>query len=138
MCTVRDVIYLCMQFVCIRKLPKKESKAITTVDVDKPIYERLSKKAKEKGYSSVTRFVNDLLLMNVEKDELLQKYGPSFFAQVFDDSVMVKGPDDDVTAEVKLRDGNLICLKDESDNCKHVLFAWAIPEICKLNIKRPK
>lgn len=36
-----------------------------------------------------------------------------------------------------MRDSQLICTHDESNNCEHVHFALALPEIGKLKIKQP-
>lgn len=47
-----------------------------TIAIEEVIYSKVKQKAAEKG-AELKRFVNDVLMMVVEKDEFLKQYAPS-------------------------------------------------------------
>ncbi|HXG08133.1 MAG TPA: hypothetical protein VNI77_12500 [Nitrososphaera sp.] len=106
------------------------------------IYEDIHKKAKAKAEQkkmTLQDYVNEVLLMNIEKDEFLKDYAPSLSLDAMTEtSLFIKDARKDRTAEVVIKDSQLVCYLDESNDCDHVHFALALPELGKLNIKRPQ
>ena len=108
-----------------------------TVDIARPVYQKISEIAKENN-RPIKDFVNELLLMNIEKDNFLKSYAPYLSkAGSHENSLYIKDHNVNRTAEVILKDHTLFCILDNSKNCIHVHFALALPELGKLNIKKP-
>ncbi|AIF85413.1 hypothetical protein NTE_03385 [Candidatus Nitrososphaera evergladensis SR1] len=114
----------------------KNAQGVVNVEFYKSVYEIAQKAAEAKG-KSLKDFVNDIVLMSVEKDEFLKRYAPSLsFAGRTETSLFVKDDMKDRTAEIVIKDSQLICYLDESNDCEHVHFALALPELGTLNIKQ--
>ncbi len=85
-----------------------------------------------------TNFVNELLLMNVEKDAFLRKYAPKLAKVAYEDNILfIKDFELDRTVEIYLRDHHLYCNLDNSKDCVHIHYALALPEVGRLQIRRP-
>jgi len=83
-------------------------------------------------------FVNDLLIEVLEKDEFLSIMMPYYSLIGIQDNILfIKDEKSKKIAEVYLKDLTLYCELDESQDCEHIHFAYAIPEVAKLNIKKP-
>lgn len=85
-------------------------------------------------------YVNDILSSVLEKDEFLKIYAPSISViDIVGDVLYLKETKNGQpkTIEVYLKDSELYCESDNSFDCRHVKYAFAIPEVAKLNLKRP-
>jgi len=85
-------------------------------------------------------YVNDLLSSVLEKDEFLKIYAPSInVIDIVDDVLYLRETKNGKpkTIEVYLKDTELYCVFDDSFDCRHVKYAFAIPEVAKLNLKKP-
>ena len=122
-------------------MPRKKTdlEPIVPVDVFKSTYQRLAKKAEDKG-QSIRAYVNELLLMNVEKDEVIRAIAPSLsYNGMSSDKKALFIADTrhpDVTIEITRRDSELRCSFHKSADCEHVHFALAIPEVAKLVLRK--
>ena len=113
---------------------------VVTVDILKPNYNILRDKAKVQRYS-VKEYINKILESTIQKERFLERYAPylSVLHFIYDRVTLEdKNPKAKVRfIDVKVRDHELICEKDERTDCIHCHFVWAIPEIAKLNLKKP-
>jgi hypothetical protein len=110
---------------------EKEKVKRTMVKIENTIYARVKAKAAEKG-QNIQTYVNDLLLMNVEKDEFLKKYAPHFSATVGEHAIYIYDSKKDKSFEIRLKDVKPVCITEESDSCEHIRFALAIPEVGRI------
>ena len=85
-------------------------------------------------------FVNDLLQEVIEKDNFLKVYAPSFQVLDIHDNVLMllDNHHRNKVVEVYLKDGELWCSEDKNSTCKHVRFCFAVPEVARLNLTKPK
>ena len=102
---------------------------------------QFNRKIQNRLISEKTRFgsyVNDILMDVLEKDKFLAITMPYYSLAGHDaNTLFIKDEKRDRVAEVYLRDSTLYCALDESQDCEHIHFAYAIPEVAKLNIKHP-
>jgi hypothetical protein len=100
----------------------------------------LKDKAKLNRYTA-KEYINTVLDMVIQKDKFLEKYAPYLSVINFiDDRVTLYDANPKTKSkyiDVKVRDYELICEQHEKTDCIHCHFVWAIPEIVKLNIKKP-
>jgi len=111
------------------------------------ITEKLLDKHKQALENSPTKtkddfggYVNDLLLSVIEKDEFLRIFAPAISViDIYKDTIYLKENKKGraETIEVYLKNNELYCSKDNTDNCIHIKYAFAIPEIAKLNLRKP-
>jgi len=84
-------------------------------------------------------YVNDLLTEVLDKDDMIRRMAPHLSLSAVSPSVLfIKDQRGGKTAEVYLHDQQLYCEVDKSKTCEHVHFAFAIPEVAKLQLKRPR
>lgn len=85
-------------------------------------------------------YVNDILEDILEKDEFLKIYAPSITAlDVNDDILYLKDQHiKDRFVEIILRDSQIYCRYHKSFDCVHVRYAFAIPEVARLNLRAIK
>lgn len=82
-------------------------------------------------------YVENLLLEVIEEDELMKKYGPLLEQfSISPDKILIKDNRTGDVAELTFRDSVLYCNLDESTNCVHIGFAWAIPAVYKVMTAR--
>lgn len=123
------------------------SNNIATVAIHKEIYNKVKLIAEEKG-KTIQDYINETLLMNVEKDQFLKIFAPYLSLEhVSDNTIFLYDAKKDQTIliKIKYREANsyddeveVHCENDKSDECMHVRFALALPELMKLNLKRSK
>lgn len=116
----------------------QQKKRSPTIAIKEHIHKLVKVKADAKGVSIVD-FVNDLILLNIEKDDFLRKYYGEYLSMVgyHQNSIFVKDTKKGRTAEIFLKDSKLYCTLDDTDDCIHIHYALAQPEIAKLNMKKP-
>jgi hypothetical protein len=105
-----------------------------------PVHDRAKKRAAEKGMD-LQEFVNESVLLNIERDDFLKAYRPNYVYSVTPQGIFIADkadPNQRESAQVVIENGTLVCWLDHSDDCKHVHFAAAVPEVVKLGLKRPK
>lgn len=117
---------------------KRGGREVITVDIYQETYNLLKAEAKKQRYP-VVKYINDMLAMNVEKDQFLREYAPGWEVRrpMEEDRITFINAKTREFAEVFVRDGELRCSLDESTDCIHTHYAWALPEVARLNIKRP-
>ncbi len=103
------------------------------VDGLKEIYEKKKHPLLDAGINTFTGFVNDLIWHVIEADRVLSSRAP-FLSEVgmTEDGVTIRDARLDRIVEVKIRKGELVCDLDNSNDCIHVGFAYAIPEVYKV------
>lgn len=108
---------------------------IVPVDIEKPLYEKISKIAFARNIP-IKKYVNEMLMMNLEKDEFLKFYAPYLSKVGLQDNILLlKDSKSNIYVEISLKNNTLFCSAHESTDCIHVHFALALPEIVKLKIK---
>jgi hypothetical protein len=120
-----------------------------TVDLDRDLYERLSSLA-EARHSTIKHFINEYLLLNIERDELLNDYAPFLsFDNVGKNAIYIHDARPDfhqipVMVIIRNIEGSsdkrveLECTTDKSKDCIHVQYCLGLPELGKLKTSRPK
>ena len=103
------------------------------VDGLKEIYEKKKHPLLDAGINTFTGFVNDLIWHVIEADRVLSSRAP-FLSEVSmtEDGITIRDARLDRIVEVKIRKGELVCDLDNSNNCIHIGFAYAIPEVYKV------
>jgi len=82
-------------------------------------------------------FVNDLLSDVIDKDEFLKCYAPFLSViDIIDNIIYLKDAKLKHSIEIYLKNNQLFCEYDKGFNCKHIHYAFAIPEIARLDLKR--
>lgn len=99
----------------------------------KAIYEKKKHPLLDMGINTFSGFVNDLIWHVIEADRVLSSQAP-FLSEVgmTEDGVTIRDARLDRIVEVKVRKGKLVCDLDNTDNCIHVGFAYAIPEVYRV------
>lgn len=116
--------------------PKRKNRQM--VKIESTIYERAKKKAADKGVT-LQNYVNETLLLNIEKDDFLKDYAPHLYLAAKDDmSLFIRDEKKNRTAEIVIKDKELICYLCEQNDCEHVHFALALPEIALFSFKMPR
>ncbi len=121
-------------------MPKEGFSVITiTQEVHDRAKSRYTQKAKtgQLGNKSFSKFVNDLILEHIEADENLSLQAP-FMQKIGmqDNSIMIKDNKLGRIAEVQVKGKDLVCMLDESKDCVHVGFAYAIPDVYRVMSER--
>lgn len=115
---------------------RDKQKRKPTVAIEEATYQKAKNKAKEKGLSLVD-YVNETLLFNVEKDNFLKNYAPYIEKISVGETLVLKDHKTGKLAEVYLKNNKMSCSQDETDDCIHIRFALALPELALLK-KRNK
>lgn len=128
-------------------LPTRSRPNITTVAIQKDIYEKVKKVAELKG-RTIQDYINETLLMNVERDEFLKIFAPYLSLEhASNNTIFLHDEKLNETILIKLKyyedksydcNVDVFCEHDQSDECLHVRFALALPELMQLNLKRTK
>jgi len=113
------------------------------VNITLQLVDRLKEYQKTHKYQTenFTKFVNDLLTDVIDKDELLKKIAPTLSIIGYDNDVLYlkdAKANNGRFAEIRLKNGKLYCNLDGTDDyCIHIRYAFAIPEVAKLNLRKP-
>lgn len=111
---------------------EQSKKRLPSVAINNVLYKKLKEKASEKGVD-LQKYVNDSLELAVAKDDFLKMYAPHLSKRdIIDNCLIIWDDMRRKTAEVWLREQNLFCEQCQQDDCIHVHFALAIPEVAKL------
>ncbi len=116
---------------------EQSKKRLPSVAINDTLYKKLKEKAGEKDID-LQKYVNDSLELAVAKDEFLKMYAPHLSKRdIIDNCLIIWDDMRRKTAEVWLREQNLFCELCQQDDCIHVHFALAIPEVGKLTDINP-
>ena len=115
-------------------MPKQEYKSITVSEV---VYNHFNEdylKSKKyldmKGVRSFSGYVAYMLESRIREDEALARYAPPITKiSVDNDRVVVLDSMKNRIAEVVVQNGELYCQLCRVDDCLHVGFAYALPEV---------
>lgn len=111
-------------------------KDVITVEIYKENYEFYKQKAEDKRFT-IKELINDLLENQIEKEKFLQRIAPSLSIESIEQNRMtLKDSNKREFIDVFLKNSKLECSKDNSTDCVHCHFVWAIPEFAKLNLKK--
>jgi hypothetical protein len=102
--------------------------------------QRYNQKVKtQKLNKSFSRYVNDIIIEQVEADENLTLSAP-FMEKIGleGNSIMIKDNKIGRIVEVQVHGKDLICMLDEKKDCVHVGYAYAIPEVYRLMSERKR
>jgi hypothetical protein len=119
---------------------KRGGKIVTPVDIYMENYQVLKEQARHQRYY-IKEYINRILELAIQKDKFLERYAPYLSVDSFiDDRITLLDSNPQTKfkyIDVKVRDHELICEQDEKTDCVHCHFVWAIPQVAKLNLKKP-
>lgn len=104
-------------------------KGFKTITVPVVLHGRINKKAKQEN-KSITTYATEILASYMEVDEKLSRYAPLLEPFGFEGNVAIlwdhkKGR----SVDVYLYDNKLQCGEDKSEDCIHVAFCQALPQV---------
>lgn len=132
-------------------MPKRDSGymnlsvALPVYERYKGAYERKKEELVKKGVTSFAGYITSMLEELMEKNEVFARYAP--FLQEFgydegNNTIYIKDNRTNRVAGVLIREKGLICDVDNKDDCVHIGFAYALPQVYKvmekLGIRPPK
>lgn len=121
-------------------MPKDGFSVITiTQDAYDRARQRYEKKVKsgQLENKSFSKYVNDLIIENIEADESLSLQAPMMQKVGLEgNSIMIKDSKIGRIVEVQVHGKELICMHDEKKDCVHVGYAYAIPEVYRVMSER--
>lgn len=115
----------------------KKYKRSPTVAISEPVYSKAKAKAEARGMTLID-YVNEILLLNVEKDDFLKRYAPYIEAITVGNTIVLRDHKINKVAEIYMKNGMLYCSHDESNDCMHIHFALALPDVAKIKPRNPK
>lgn len=102
------------------------------------LVERIEKVREAKQGDKVTRIslastIEDLLVPELERNEVLRRYAP--FLEpigVVDNVITIRDNRLMRIVELRVKEGKLYCDLDRGKSCVHIGFAWSIPKVYKV------
>ncbi len=95
------------------------------------------KKKKPETPAKWGTFVQQLIVDTLDKEDFLSRIAPGFESLGIHNNILfIKDSKRNGTAEIYLKDSELYCEMDKSVDCDHIHFAWALPELAKLQLKK--
>ena len=125
-------------------MPKNGFRSIT---VSESVYKRFNNdylKSKDdlavRGIRSLSGYISYMLESRMQENEILAHYAPMIKkVMVDDDRVVIMDNTINRIAEVVARNGELYCQLCGENDCLHVGFAYALPEVSRvLNLRDTK
>ncbi len=115
---------------------KRGGKEIKTVEIYEETYKYYKKKAEENRYD-IKEIINELLDDLIKKEMFLSRIAPFLSVESTElDKMILKDSKKREFIDIFLKDCVLYCDKDKKTDCIHTRFAWAIPEMAKMNLKK--
>ena len=119
-------------------MTKDKETTVKTVQLYGDIAARAKVVAKREG-KDFKEWVNELILLTMEKNELLSRMMPTLsLVDKSPTSLVIYDSKQNRTAEIVLKDGQLQCYLCEKNDCPHIEFAKMLPELGHLNLARKK
>lgn len=82
---------------------------------------------------SLSAFINLLVKMPLLREQVLNKLSPNLnFVGIMQNDMVIFDIAEDKMFRVKRVDGSIKCVEDQSDNCKHIMFARTANELTQL------
>ena len=111
----------------------RAGREVITIEIYKEIHDSYLSRARAENPTSkpqIKHIINENLLMNLEKYEMLKKYAP-YLSKVGmqDDTLFIKDSKNNSIVEVRMKGGKLVA---SNKNPIYVQFALALPEIVRL------
>ena len=112
--------------------------ARNNMSVSNQVYDKVKtryelEKGEKRTELSFVKWVSDYLLMNLEKDEFVKDYAPYLSKIGFQDNrLIIRDEKSNKITEVYLNNDKLYCILDESDDCVHIHYTLALPELGRL------
>lgn len=117
---------------------KRGGKDVITVEIFKQTYDLMKANA-EKLRWNTKEYINSVLMEAIERDKFLQTYAPNLSKVGYQDNMLfIRDAKQGKTAEIYLKDKVLYCGLCESKDCIHIHYAFALPEVAKMYLKRPR
>jgi hypothetical protein len=117
---------------------KRGGKEVITVEIFKQTYDAMKTNA-EKLKWNTKEYINSVLSEAIERDRFLQSYAPNLSKVGYQDNILfIRDAKIGKTAEVYLKDRGLYCGLCESKDCIHIHYAFALPEVAKMYLKRSR
>ena len=124
-------------------------KEFKTVQISLSVYNRLREELeKSKTKTTLAHLIESILLEHLETSELMREYGPFLsYVSNSEDTIYINDWKQRRIAGVRVNmreDGSfsLYCDLDNSENCVHIGFVFALPEFYKIlkekGVKPPK
>lgn len=113
------------------------------VDIVEKKWKKDYKKNPNKINPTLSGYINELLIEIMEKQEFLEKFAPNLSVvgylenRITLQDLSIKNKDKVKYIDLIVENNMLRCMEDDVDDCIHCFFAWASPEIAKLNLKKP-
>jgi len=122
----------------INYMPGAERKSLTvrTEVHSKAVSRYEQEKEKNKTDMSFINWFSEYILLNLEKDEYIASYAP-FLEKIGirDNRLIIRDKKRDKLTDIFLKDGKFFCNLDEKNDCEHIHFALAMPELVRLKSK---
>jgi hypothetical protein len=117
---------------------KRGGKEVVTVEIFKDTYDTMKSTA-EKMRWNTKEYINSVLAEALERDKFLQAYAPYLSRVAYQENILfIRDVKKNKTAEVFLKDRALYCGLCESKDCVHIHYAFVLPEVTKMFLKRPR
>ncbi len=111
----------------------------------KQTYQKNKEQLTRKGITSFAGYITSTLEEMMEKNEIFGRWAPFMQEFGFDEgtnTIYIKDNRTNRIAGVTVREKRLTCDVDQKDDCVHIGFAYALPEVYKvmekLGIRPPK
>ena len=112
---------------------KRGGREVITVEIYKENYNYFKENA-IKNKRETKEYINEILELNVEKDKMLQIHTPSLeMIGVSNQVLYIKDNRKNKIVEIRMSEGRLFCTDDDPI---YLQFAWALPELAKLNTQK--
>lgn len=96
-------------------------------------YEKSKNNLELKGITSFSGYLTSLMEESLRKYEISLNHAPLMEKILVDESrAVIKDNKKNRIAEVILRNGELQCLLDESNDCAHIGFLYSLPELYRI------
>lgn len=116
---------------------KRGGKEVVTVEIFKETYELMKSNAERMRWNT-KEYINTVLAEAIERDKFLQTYAPFLSKVGYQDNILfIRDAKVGKTAEIYLKDRALYCGLCESKDCMHIHYAFALPEVAKMFLKKP-
>lgn len=117
---------------------KRGGNDVITVEIFKQTYDMMKANA-EKLKWNTKEYINSVLAEAIERDRFLQTYAPNLSKVGYQDNILfIRDAKAGKTTEIYLKDKALYCGLCESKDCIHIRYAFALPEVAKMFLRRPR
>ncbi len=124
--------------ISAENMVKRGGKEVVTVEIFKDTYDTMKSTA-EKMRWNTKEYINSVLAEALERDKFLQTYAPYLSRVGYQENILfIRDAKKNKTAEVFLKDRALYCGLCESKDCVHIHYAFVLPEVAKMFLKRPR